>query len=87
MRRGRHDEVATFRCECGQLGCNQLIGLTRSEYDAVRAHPRRFAIAGGHELVEIETPVQRHERYAVVEAHDRAAAAVAEQTYPRRPHN
>ena len=77
-------EVVAFRCECGQLGCNQLIGLTRAEYNAVRAHPRRFAIVTAHEIVEIETTIERHDRYAVVEAHDPAAAAVAEQTSPRQ---
>ena len=84
MRSRGVDEVGGFRCECGQLGCNQLIGLTRAEYNAVRAHPRRFAIVPAHEIVEIETIVERHDRYAVVEAHDPAAAAVAEQTSPRQ---
>jgi hypothetical protein len=76
----RAGEPIPFRCECGQLGCNQLIGLTRAEYNAVRAHPRRFAIAAGHEVSEIETVVERHDRWAVVEAHDPVAAAVAERS-------
>jgi hypothetical protein len=88
MRSDRGDEEVAFRCECGQLGCNQLIGLTRAEYDAVRAHPRRFAIVPAHEIVEIETIVERHERYAVVKAHDPAAAAVADRTSPpQQPSN
>ena len=33
-----------FRCECGPVGCNQLIGLTRAEYNGVRVDPRRFAL-------------------------------------------
>ena len=84
MRAHRRDEAIAFRCECGQLGCNQLIKLTRTEYDGVRAHPRRFAIVAAHEIVEIENTVERHDRYAVVEAHDPAAAAIAERTSPRR---
>jgi hypothetical protein len=82
MRVDRPDEAIAFRCECGQIGCNVLIELTRGEYDNVRAHPRRFAIVAGHEVIEIESVVERHERYAVVEAHDPAAAAVAERTSP-----
>ena len=82
IRSHRADEVVIFRCECGQLGCNELIGLTRAEYNAVRAHPRRFAIVPAHEIAEIETTVERHDRYAIVEARDPAAAAVAEQTSP-----
>jgi hypothetical protein len=85
MQFDRADELLGFRCECGQLGCNQLIALTRAEYAAVRAHPHRFAIAPGHEVVEIETAVERHDRYAVVEAHDPTAMAVAEQTSPHQP--
>jgi hypothetical protein len=72
------DGPIPFRCECGRLGCNTLIGLTRAEYNAVRAHRRRFAIMAGHEVVEIESVVEQHDRYAVVEAHDPVAAAVAD---------
>jgi hypothetical protein len=76
-------EAIAFRCECGQLGCNQLIFLTRAEYQAVRAHPRRFAIVPAHEVVEIETIVEHHGPYAVVEAHDPTVAAIAETNQPR----
>src|SRR4051794_35660625 len=82
--RGDGGELISFRCECGQLGCNQLIRLGRSEYEAVRAAPRRFAVVPGHEVVEIEGAVERHSHYAVVEAHAAAAVGVAEQTSPRR---
>ena len=86
IRTHRADEALAFRCECGRLGCNQLIRLTRDEYNAVRAHPLRFAIVAGHEIDEIETTVERYDRYAVVEAHDPVAAAVVEETSPdRRP--
>jgi hypothetical protein len=78
MRFERADAPIPFRCECGQLGCNTLIALTRAEYNAVRAHPRHFAVVRGHEVVEIETVVEQHDRWAVVEAHDPAAVAVAE---------
>jgi len=88
MRSHHADEVVAFRCECGQLGCNELIRLTRDEYNAVRAHPRRFAIVSSHEMVDIETTVEQHDSYAVVEAHDPAAIAVAERTNPRpEPHD
>jgi hypothetical protein len=85
MRTDRPHEAIAFTCECGQIGCNQLIQLTRDEHNRVRAHPRRFAIVAGHEIVEIETTVEHHDRYAVVEAYDPAAGAVADRTSPRRP--
>jgi hypothetical protein len=71
-----------IRCECGQIGCNQLIGLSAGEYESVRAHPRRFAIVPGHEVDEIDDPVEHHETYVVVEARA-PAAALADQTHPR----
>jgi hypothetical protein len=71
-----------LRCECGALGCNQLIELTVPEYEAVRAHPTRFALADGHEIAEAERIVERHDRYVVVEKLDKAAD-VARDTDPR----
>ena len=47
-----------FRCECGQLGCNQLIEVTLGDYERVRAHPRRFLVADGHEQPEVERVVR-----------------------------
>ena len=84
MRADRRDGAIAFRCECGQIGCNRLIRLTRGEYSRVRGDPRRFAVVAGHEVGEIETTVEQHDRYAVVEAHDPAAVAIAERTNPRR---
>jgi hypothetical protein len=83
VRTERRDGRLSFLCECGRLGCNKLIMLTRPEYEAVRAHARRFAIVPGHELPEAEDVVERHDGYAVVEKHP-DAADVAEETDPRR---
>ena len=78
------DGRLSFRCECGRLGCNRLITLSRSQYEAVRAHPRRFFVIPGHELTEFERVVERHDDHAVVEKHE-DAAEIAERTDPRRP--
>lgn len=73
-----------FRCECGVLGCNQLLELTVPEYEAVRAHPARFFIVDGHEMLETEHVVARHGRYSVVEK-EKEAAEVAIEADPRSP--
>ncbi len=78
------DGQIAFVCECGRLGCNQLIQLNRSEYEAVRRHPRRFALVPGHEISEVEDVVERHEHYAVIEKRAESSE-VAERTDPRRP--
>jgi hypothetical protein len=82
MRRDDGDRIV-FRCECGRLGCNTLIALSREQYDALRVDPRRFAVVPDHEVDEIEHVVERHDGYAVVETHARPAVEVAERTVPR----
>jgi predicted ThiF/HesA family dinucleotide-utilizing enzyme len=77
--------LLTFVCECGRLGCSKLLELTRTEYAEIRKNPRRFAILDGHEILEAEEIVERHERYLVVEKSGDPEAEVVERTDPRRP--
>jgi predicted ThiF/HesA family dinucleotide-utilizing enzyme len=77
--------MLTFVCECGRLGCNKLIQLTRAEYEDIRSNPRRFAILDGHEILEAEEIVERHDRYLVVEKGGDPEAEIVEHTDPRRP--
>jgi hypothetical protein len=77
--------LLTFICECGRLKCNELIQLTRREYERIRKNPRRFAILDGHEILEAEEIVERHDRYLVVEKSGNGEAEIVEQTDPRRP--
>jgi hypothetical protein len=78
----RDDGRTAFLCECGQLGCNRLVMLNRAQYEAVRADPRRFLIAPGHLVGELERVVEQHADHAVVETHPHTAG-IAEQTDPR----
>ena len=77
--------LLTFLCECGRLGCNRLMELTRTEYEEVRSDPRTFAIIDGHEIADVEDVVVRHERYTVVRKRGTPEEDVAERTDPRRP--
>jgi hypothetical protein len=77
--------LLTFVCECGRLRCNRLIQLTRAEYEGIRTNPRRFAIVDGHEILEAEEIVERHDRYLVVEKSGDPEAAIVEHRDPRRP--
>ena len=76
--------LLTFICECGRMGCNELIQLERAEYEALRANPRRFAIVAGHEIPEAEEIVAVMERYVVVEKGGEPEAEIVEHTDPRR---
>src|SRR5215207_11141975 len=56
-------------CECADHGCAERIALTPAEYEAVRAHPRRFLVAptSTHVVPELEDIVDLNDRYWVVE--------------------
>jgi hypothetical protein len=82
IERGTEQRRMTFACECGRLGCNQLLELSRAEYEAVRAHPRHFFLLASHELLDVERVVERHADYVVVEKVGEAGAT-AERTDPR----
>ncbi len=77
--------VINVICECGRLGCNAVIALTRTAYEAVRDNPRTFVIVEGHEIDEAERVVQRHPGYVVVEKREGIPADVVEHTDPRKP--
>ena len=72
-------------CECAETACTKRIGLTTPEYEAIRAHPRRFAVAASdyHVVDEIEDVVERQDRFWVVEKHG-PAGELAEKVDPRR---
>ena len=72
-----------FNCECGIGDCTEQIPMTLAEYEDIRANPRRFAVVPGHELPEIESVVEKHPAYSVVEKDDPEAEEVALETDPR----
>jgi hypothetical protein len=56
-----------FVCECGKVDCTELLEATVAEYEAVRAHPRRFLVLPGHEHADTARVVERKRRFLVVE--------------------
>jgi hypothetical protein len=79
---GEEGAPVAYRCECARLGCSRLIELRTVEYEHVRAHPRRFMLAPGHEVPGAEVVVETHGNYVVVEKVDETGE-VAEATDPR----
>ena len=75
--------MASFRCECGDVGCLCAIWLTSMEYESVRSYATHFAIAPDHENPESEQLVEEHERFTVVEMVSRDAARLARKSDPR----
>jgi hypothetical protein len=76
-------ELVDFTCECGRADCAEPIAMTVVEYEAIRAESTRFAVVPAHEQLEIETVVERHPTYVVVEKRDEDAAEIARETDPR----
>lgn len=73
-----HDAVKTyehqldqipFLCECPVEDCVEIVRLTEDQYAAIRAEPRHFMTAVGHEVSErpVGTVVSRNDGYVVVE--------------------
>ena len=54
-------------CECSDTGCGDTFRVTTTEYDSIRAAGNRFAVISGHEDASVEHPVDRNERFTVVE--------------------
>ena len=79
---GEENAPVAFRCECAKLGCSRMLELSAVEYEAVRANPRRFFVAPGHEAPSTEEVVEVHDGYVVVEKRDEAGR-IAEETDPR----
>jgi hypothetical protein len=76
---GQLDEYTfEFFCECSNIDCTLLLPMTVSEYERVRAKPKQFVVAPGHELPEIESVVARTAAYQVVVKEGEAAEFVTE---------
>jgi hypothetical protein len=71
-----------FFCECPDTSCVERVALTLAEYEAIRQDPRRFLVAPGHEVPEIEHVVAQEEPATIVEK-DGPAGAMAELLDPR----
>jgi hypothetical protein len=56
-----------FLCECADTTCSETVFLALDEYERIHADQHRFFVVPGHEVTEIETVVERHANYLIVE--------------------
>ena len=59
--------LAGWVCECADEACTRRLELSVQEYEAIRADGNRFPVLAGHEKLDIERVVERHDQYVVVE--------------------
>jgi hypothetical protein len=71
-----------FLCECGDKSCIKQMSMTLVEYEAIRSDPTQFVVVPGHELLEIETVMQKGDRFSVVRKQEEAGL-FAERHDPR----
>ena len=76
-------ELSGFVCECSRRDCSDLVHIELAQYEEIRSDPRRFLVAPGHELIEVEDVVAGGENFRIVQKHD-DVAAIVEADDPRR---
>ena len=65
---GEDDRLIGIHCECGAFpACDAKLSLPVPDYERIRSYADRFAVAPGHESPELETVVERHETWFVVD--------------------
>jgi hypothetical protein len=72
---------AGFVCECSDDSCTELVHVSLSVYEHVRANPRHFLVRPGHER-ELDNVVERHPTYLIV-AKEGDAGRISDRTDPR----
>ena len=70
LRDVRFDEPLHLVCECSHTGCAAPLEVESETFDRVREEPLRFFVAPGHEDLEVESVVEEHPSYLIVEKHD-----------------
>ncbi len=61
-----------FLCECPRIDCTQVVLVTLTEYEEVRAHHARGLAALGHEDLSVERIIAQNDRFTVTEKFGRA---------------
>ena len=70
-------------CECGLERCEELVTITKAEYERVRNDPRQFVIVREHLIPEVEQVIFEGDRFLVVRKREGPPAQVAARTDPR----
>jgi hypothetical protein len=65
----RHRVEATelYFCECADPECRQKVPLRESDYERVRSNSEHFLVVPGHDVADVETVIESHEEWVVVE--------------------
>ena len=70
-------------CECGFDTCDLFIPVLKEEYEEVREDPRQFIVHDEHVMLDVESVVEKRDRFTVVAKREGRPAEVATRTDPR----
>ena len=70
-------------CECAALACKNQIMIRPEVYEQTRARSDHFIVLRGHQVDDIESVIEDHETFLVIEKTPEEAKRVAEQMDPR----
>jgi hypothetical protein len=82
--RDRLEAVELYFCECADPACMQKVRLRGSDYERVRSDQTHFFVAPEHEVADVETVLESHPDWVLVEKDEAEARDVAEETDPRQ---
>jgi hypothetical protein len=66
--RAEDDGEVEFVCECGNPECGDVIACSLADYMRARRWGSRFLVVPGHEDLDAERVVERHEGWLMVDA-------------------
>ncbi len=61
------DELLPLVCECARTGCSAPVDVESATFEEVRQNPLQYLVVPGHEQLDVESVVERHHRYLIVE--------------------
>jgi hypothetical protein len=59
--------TSEWLCECSDIECVGRIEMTDDAYEAVRQNGAHFVLLAGHEQIDLERIVARHQGYVIAE--------------------
>jgi hypothetical protein len=82
--RDRVEALELYFCECADPTCTQKVRLSGSDYERGRSEPTQFFLVPGHQVADVETVLESHPDWVLVEKVEADARDVAEETDPRQ---
>jgi hypothetical protein len=81
--RDRDEATELYFCECADTECTEKVRVRGPDYERIRSNSSHFFVVPGHEMPDIETVIESHDEWVVIEK-DPEVREIAEETDPRR---